>query len=124
MKNEQNVNLLSSMDGQIITLGKVDPYIRLGNLRAKTTFNVIEAIFVNIVVGTNFMDKHVTSIHFTKRWLIPRRSRLTVILSSRASDKLAITTALSQEEKEHCHSDYNYGSEMIYTVKLRVAKRL
>lgn len=61
-------------------------YTRLSDLRNKTTFNTVEAISVNILIKTDFMDKYATSIYLSKRSLKPLSSRLNAAISTEASD--------------------------------------
>lgn len=50
------------MNDTIITLRQTELYIGLGYLRPKTLLNVIETLFVNILIRTVFKNKYVTSI--------------------------------------------------------------
>lgn len=68
---KHNLNLYSAKNDPTITFGQIKLNIESGQNCAKTIFSVVESLSANTHIGTNFMDKYVTSIHPTKRRLKP-----------------------------------------------------
>lgn len=86
------------------------------------TINVVETLSVNIPIGSKSMNKHVTNIYPTKRRPEPLRLGAIAIFSTGRSDKLAIAEAWSQKKEEDRDGANICGSEMNYTVILKVSK--
>lgn len=124
VENEHlHLNLCSATNDRIITLGQVKLYIELSDLCTMTKLNEIESLSVSMLIGTDFMDKHVTSIYITKRKLKPLSSGRIAILSIGGQGQIAKSVALSHKEKEDHGSDYIRGSEMNNNVRLTVENR-
>lgn len=116
VKNKHNLSLCPETNDPILTLEQVNLYLRLGDLCTEATFVVIEILSVNILIGHSLMDKYVKSINSTERRPKQLNSRSNLIISTGASDKLAIAATSSKEEKEH----RIHASEQNITIKLRV----
>lgn len=63
MRNKQELNLCSATNDPVIILRQTSLRKRLGRLQTYVTFNVMETLSVNIIIGKNFIDKYVTGIH-------------------------------------------------------------
>lgn len=66
-KEKPKLNLRSTKNDPNIALRQIDLYPRLGDVSAKTIFNVVEAMSVNIFIETDFSDNYVESTYSTKR---------------------------------------------------------
>lgn len=84
VEKEYNLYLYPATNDSIVTLKHINIYLRLGDLWTETSFVVVEALSVNILIGTNFMDKYVRSIYPIERILKPLGSKLIAILSTEA----------------------------------------
>lgn len=84
----------------------MDLYIGLGDLCAKTIFNIVETLSINIVIGTDFVDKIVKSIHLTRSWLKLLPSTSIAMFSNGPSEKRAVATKLPQQDKERHDSNH------------------
>lgn len=103
--NQHSSNLCSATNDQIMTLGKIERYITLGNLRVKGILIVLEILSVKLRIETRFMNKYVTNIYPVKRQLKPLRAKPTTVRLARASDELTIPTASSQIEEKRIDSN-------------------
>lgn len=83
----------------IATLRQIDLYKRLDDLRTKAIFNMLEAISLNILIGTYFMNNYVTSIYPRERRLNALSWRPIAILSTVVSVKL-VKAAVSSEKEQ------------------------
>lgn len=113
--------LCSATNGPIVSLGRIKLYQGFGDLRVKTIFIVIETLSVDILIGTDFLDKYATGSYSTEKQLKLLLSITIAILSTRVSDKLTISTTSMQQEEER--PDSNYICKSKNTVKLGVAKQ-
>lgn len=111
VRNEHSMNLCYAMNERTITLGQIKLYRRRGDLCAKKIINVVKTLSVNIIIAIYFIDKYLTSMYPTERRLKPPRSRPDAILLAGGSDKLAVPTALAQQEKSLRDCNYNRKSE-------------
>lgn len=109
------------MNDSIIISGQSEPYLRLGDLPAKTVLNVVEKLSLYILIKADIMGTNVTGSHRTERRTKPLRSRRIVILCTETSDELNITIASFREEEEHRDGACGRGGGMTNTIKLRVA---
>lgn len=92
VRNEHNLKPCFATNDPIITLGKIELYLKLDVVRVKTIFTVVETFPVNVIIVTEFMDKYVLVIHLQKDSSSPS-SKLIAIFSTVASDKFVIATA-------------------------------
>lgn len=109
------------MNDPIITLGQTELYQRLGDLRVKIIFIMVEKLSVNIRIGTDITDIYVTGIYLSERKLKQVCLGPLAILSARASDNLVISTAFVQQDEEHRDSNNIWEEEINPAIKLRVA---
>lgn len=120
---EHSLHLCSVTNNPIITLGKIKIYLTPSGLRVETILNMVETLSVNILIGSNLVDKYVTKIYPTERQLRPLLSRPITILSKKASERLFIATAKAQQEEERHAINNILESEIKPTFKLRVARQ-
>lgn len=98
-------------------LEQIELFLRLGALHTKVIFYVVEPFPVNILIGTDFSDEHVTGIYPAERKLRPENLKPKAILSTVASKKLEIATASDPEVESHRASIYNSRIVMKNTVR-------
>lgn len=103
MRNELDVVLCIEVNHAINTLGQIYCVVWLRNLLMYAKFNAVEALLVNILNRTNFIEKYVAYLSFiypSKTKSTPLKSRPLSILLTEASGTLWIAAAiLSQGEQ-------------------------
>lgn len=66
VRDERRFNSCFTTNDSIVTLRQIEHYLGLGYLRARNIFIVVEALSINILIGTDFMGKYFTGIYRKK----------------------------------------------------------
>ena len=117
----RNVKLTSASRNAMNLVGVLPLFIRMGDLKVRVWFGVVENLAVPVLLGTSYIDRFVQGIFPQERKVVPNDSRPVAILSSFAVDP---TTNMVIDEDEVLTVDENtIPNKVSRDVLIRVAKQ-
>lgn len=122
VRNEHSLALCSATNDPIATLRQIELYLGYGDFCAKTISIMVKILSRNVVIGTDFKDKNVTTIYPMERQLKQLRSRQIAILFNRCLGQVSNGHHVGPAKRRAPRQYSNLEKWNKHTVKLRVER--
>ena len=118
IKKVKRVSMTSASKDKMNLVGVIPIVIRLGDLKVRVWFGVIEELAVPVLLGTSFADRFIQGIFPQERKVVPNDSGPVAILSTLVKDPE--TNLLVEQDPLLCVKDQSDDKREI---RFRVAKK-